>query len=84
MSDEFVCKGDLLDFDSGGLGSEGVLGKSRRAEDPTLGGSSLEGNSVRWMTSGLPALKDKKKHKRLVVSKEVIAPRLSPTKKSKS
>ena len=36
------------------------------------------------MTSRLSALKDKKKHKRLVVPKEVIAPRPSPTKKSKS
>ena len=36
------------------------------------------------MTSRLPTLKDKKKHKRLVISKEVIAPRPSPTKKSKS
>jgi hypothetical protein len=36
------------------------------------------------MTSGLPTLKDKKKHKRLVVPKEVIAPRPSPAKKSKS
>ena len=36
------------------------------------------------MTSRLPTLKDKKKHKRLVVSKEVMAPRLSPTMKSKS
>ena len=36
------------------------------------------------MTSGLPALKDKKKHKCLVVFKKVIVPRLSLTKKSKS
>ena len=36
------------------------------------------------MTSGLPTLKDKKKHKRPVILKEVIAPRPSPTKKSKS
>ena len=36
------------------------------------------------MTSRLPALKDKKKHKRLIISKEVIALRLSLTKKSKS
>ena len=36
------------------------------------------------MTSRLPALKDKKKRKRLVILKEVIIPRLSPTKKSKS
>ena len=36
------------------------------------------------MTNRLPTLKDKKKHKRLVVSKEVIAPRLSLTKRSKS
>jgi hypothetical protein len=36
------------------------------------------------MTNRLPALKDKKKRKRLVISKKVIAPRLSLTKKSKS
>ena len=36
------------------------------------------------MTSGLPALKDKKKRKRLVIPKEAMAPRLSPAKKSKS
>ena len=46
LSNEFVYEGDL-DFDSGGLGSKGVLGKSRRVEDPTLGGSSLEGNGIR-------------------------------------
>ena len=83
LSNEFVCKGDL-DFDSSGLGSKGVLGKSRRAEDSTLGGSSLEGNSIRQMTSRLPTLKDKKKHKCPVISKEVMALRLSLTKKSKS
>ena len=84
LSNEFIYKRDLLDFNSSGLGSKGVLGESQKAEDPTLGGSSLEDNSVRQMTSGLPALKDKKKHKRLVISKKVIAPRPSPTKKSKS
>jgi hypothetical protein len=83
LSNEFVHKRDL-DFDSSGLGSKGVLGKSQRAKDPTLGGSSLEGNSVKWMTSRLPTLKDKKKHKRLIIPKEVIAPRPSPAKKSKS
>jgi hypothetical protein len=36
------------------------------------------------MTSGLPALKDKKKYKRLVISKKVMAPRPSLAKKSKS
>ena len=36
------------------------------------------------MTSGLPTLKDKKKHKRPIISKKVIALRLSLTKKSKS
>ena len=84
LSNEFVYKGDLLDFDSSGLGSEGVLGELRKAKDLTLGGSSLEGNSVRWITSRLPAFKDKKKHKCLVISKKVIIPRLSLTKKSKS
>ena len=36
------------------------------------------------MTSGLPALKDKKKRKRPVVPEEVMAPGPSPAKKSKS
>jgi hypothetical protein len=36
------------------------------------------------MTNRLPTLKDKKKHKRPVIPKEVIAPRPSLTKKSKS
>jgi hypothetical protein len=36
------------------------------------------------MTSGLLTLKDKKKHKCLVISKKVIILRLSLTKKSKS
>jgi hypothetical protein len=36
------------------------------------------------MISGLFTLKDKKKYKRLVISKKVIALRLSSTKKSKS
>ena len=73
-----------MDFDSNGLGSKGVLGKLQRAEDLTLRGSSLKGNSVKWMTNRLPALKDKKKYKRLVIFKEVITPRLSLAKKSKS
>ena len=47
LSNEFVYKGDLLDFDSSGLGFKGVLGKLQRAKDPTLGGSSLEGNGIR-------------------------------------
>jgi hypothetical protein len=84
LFNEFVYKGDLLDFNSNGLSSKGVLGKSQRVEDLTLDSSSLEGNSVRWMTSGLSALKDKKKCKHLVILKEVIVPRLSLTKKSKS
>jgi hypothetical protein len=36
------------------------------------------------MTSRLPALKDKKKYKRLVILKKVMALRPSPAKKSKS
>ena len=36
------------------------------------------------MTNRLPTLKDKKKHKRLIVPKEVITLRPSPAKKSKS
>jgi hypothetical protein len=73
-----------LDFNSSGLGSKRVLGKLQRAKDPTLSGSFLEGNSIKWITNRLPTLKDKKKYKRPVISKEVIALRLSLTKKSKS
>jgi hypothetical protein len=47
LFNKFIRKGDLLDFNSSGLGSKRVLGKSQRVEDPTLGGSSLEDNSVR-------------------------------------
>ena len=36
------------------------------------------------MINRLLTLKDKKKHKRLIIPKKVIAPRLSSTKKSKS
>ena len=47
LSNKFVYKGDLLDFNSGGLGFKRVLNKSQRAEDLTLDSSSLEGNSVK-------------------------------------
>jgi hypothetical protein len=75
-----------LDLDSGALGSEEILGEPQKAGDPILGGSSLEGNSVRWKTSGLPALENKAKRKHLIVTEEedALDSRPSPSKKTKT